>query len=221
MLIASYVFFALFGIASVINCYFAFVENEKWRKITKPFCLTMLVIAIILYKPNSPFIYLGALFGLAGDIFLIWQKKRWCFVGGILTFLTGHIFYLVELIQHIDGNPLSWQVFVVAAVVFTVVACCLFPLAKAITKKMPVAICCSIYGPMLITMLVASIYLAAHNANHTPGILMTFGYLFFIISDSTILFTSFIKKDVRRPHFYIMATYLIAQALIVAGLLLL
>lgn len=220
MLIASYVFFALFGAISIVNLYFAFTEKDKYRKITKPFCLTFLIIAAILYKPTSPYIYIGAIFGLIGDIFFIWPSKKGFFLYGIIAFLIGHIFYLIQIILSLEGNPITNVGYIVSSVIFVIVAVCLFPIAKKITKNIIIATACSIYGPTLILLFVASIFLACNNANHIPGVMASIGYFFFIVSDSTILYTSFVNKGVKRRHFYIMLTYLLAQLLIVLGFLL-
>ncbi|MCI7212824.1 MAG: hypothetical protein MR467_01565, partial [Bacillales bacterium] len=65
--IPFYVFIGLFLLISIIHLVFCFKEMEKWRKITKPFCVIILAIAIAFASPTQYLIYIGLLFGVIGD----------------------------------------------------------------------------------------------------------------------------------------------------------
>lgn len=218
MIIASYVFFGLFALCSLVHLIFCFLEKEKARKITKTFCVTLLGIAAILYKPDAPLIYVGAFLGVIGDIFLIFKKNIKSFFFGTLFFISGHVLYLAQGILLINPNStLHWSVYLVVGLILLLLIFGLYPITG---KKLgPVALLGNFYMPFLLVLLSLGIYLAVVNKNYVPGLLFTFGYFSFFISDSTLIYTSFFK-DIKRRDFYIMLFYLAAQALIVAGLLL-
>ena len=218
MIIASYVFFGLFALCSFIHLIFCFLEKEKARKISKIFCVTLLAIAAILYKPNAPLIYVGAFLGVIGDIFLIFKKNIKSFFVGTIFFIGGHVLYLTQAILLINPNSaLHWSVYLVVGLILLLLTFGLYPITG---KKLgPTALIGNFYMPFLLVLLSLGIYLSVVNNNYLPGLLFACGYLSFFISDSTLIYTSFFK-DIKRRDFYIMLFYLIAQALIITGLLL-
>jgi hypothetical protein len=52
-------FFILSLLAMITNLVSAFLEKETVRKISKPFCLLFLGIAVAFAIPNHPMVYLG------------------------------------------------------------------------------------------------------------------------------------------------------------------
>ena len=218
MLIASYVFFALFALVSFVHLIFCFFEKDKARKISKPFCVSFLVIAAILYKPDAPLIYVGALLGVIGDIFLLKKQKIIFFLIGTFFFIGGHICYLTQAILLINPSAtIQWYVYLIFALFLLIFTFALYPITR---KKVGTpAFVGNFYMPFLLVLASLGIYLAVVNTNYVTGVLFAFGYLSFFISDSILVYTSFFK-DIKRRDFYIMIFYLLAEALIVSGLLL-
>ena len=56
----TYVFFALFVAVTIVQLVAAFLEKEMLRKITKPFCVFFLALAVVVTLPTHPHIYIGA-----------------------------------------------------------------------------------------------------------------------------------------------------------------
>lgn len=108
ILIILYIIFAL------IFCYAVYIENDILRTIIKPIPLILL---LILLKPNSIFkslIFIGLIFSLLGDIFLM--KVLDMFIFGLGSFLIAHIFYILAFRKRIKAlNLLSSIPFYLAA----------------------------------------------------------------------------------------------------------
>lgn len=214
MKVAAFVFLGLFTLASIIQCYFAFVENDKYRKITKPICLAFLSISAILFVPTSPLVYIAALCGLVGDILLLSQKKIF-FVFGTLAFLAGHFLYISQIIL-LYNFTLSPYVLIFVPVGLLVLAFLLYPLDKKLAG--PVTIFGNYYIPFLFVCLTASIILFINGK--LGGLFISIGYVLFIVSDLFLIFSSFVKPNIKRKHFYVMLSYLLAQFFIIFGFVL-
>ncbi|KAA3645803.1 MAG: lysoplasmalogenase [Chloroflexi bacterium] len=97
------IFVGLAGILAVLDWYAIAKEKTRLGYFTKPG--VMLALLIYMWTTvNAPFvggdeagllnwIFWGAAFSLAGDVFLMLPKER--FVGGLIAFLFGHIAYAI------------------------------------------------------------------------------------------------------------------------------
>lgn len=219
MKIASLVFLILFGFVSLVHLYFCYKENEKLRHITKPFCLFFLALAAIFYAPREPLIYIGALLGMGGDIFLLWKKDKLCFFLGMILFIGGHALYFAAISKGFEG-ALPWFTYLIVVGGLLLIAVAAYPA----TKKLTIGITSFIgngYMGLLLVLLGFGIALAITNeAYRISGILFACGYLSFFISDTILTLTTFVK-DIKRRDLYIMFFYLLAEALIISSLCLL
>lgn len=212
--IASYVFFGLFVAVGLVHLVFCFLEMEKCRKATK--CITTLCLAIsaTIALPTEPLIYLGCFLGCAGDAFLLKKHKVWPFVGGMVSFLLGHICYIIAIMRLV--MPLHWGYYVATVlwlILFTFLG---YHVSKRIVHQKKLAVGGTLYFGFLFLDLIWSIIVC--SMGHVNYMLLSlFGSLCFIVSDCFLTKTMF-KRDVRRRDFYIMGTYLLAQGLIIAGL---
>ena len=87
------VLFFLYFLAAIIFCYAVIIENDLLRTIAKPIPLIILLITV---KPTDRFsilIFIGLIFSLLGDIFLM--KVIDIFLLGLVSFLIAHIFYII------------------------------------------------------------------------------------------------------------------------------
>lgn len=221
MKITAIVFFCLFVVASIINIVAGFFESERLRKISKPFCLFFLSLSALFFAPQAPLIYLGAFCGLIGDVILLFKDNKICVGLGSFAFLVGHILYISEALLLIGertslwSNPSAWVWMLVYGVVLLTLS--FYPIFR-LTKHSPVFTPLGmLYSSILISDGAVAILGSALGLSSYLA-LMIVGDIFFIMSDSFLAYTLFVK-DVKRRDFYIMLTYLLGQAFIISGLL--
>ncbi len=208
----------LFFISSFVHLYFAFKEDEVNRSVTKVIPMIILIIFIFSVNHTAWPIYIGALCGLIGDSLLLNKKNLNFFLFGTLIFLLGHLLYLSYFIYCNFTYFVSlYYVYIIAFVVF-IIAFILIYRIKAKMNKV-IKFIGSFYMSLLLfnlTLGIASLF----NSNICiySSIFFTLGYILFILSDSILVYTMFIK-DIKRRDFYIMFLYLFSQLLIVFSLI--
>lgn len=220
MEIASLIFIILFGVSSLLHLYFCFIENEKLRHISKPFCVSFLALAALFYLPTEPFIYLGALLGVGGDILMLFKKKKIPFAIGTVLFFIGHIFYMIAAFRsYLSSYVIPYWIYLILFGAIILIMFSIYPFTKKISHTF--ALPGGAYFALLGIMTgIGVVLIFTHSDKILASILFTLGYLLFLMSDTILTITTFIK-DVKRRDFYIMFTYLAAQGLIVSGLCLL
>jgi uncharacterized membrane protein YhhN len=191
-------------IFAVITIYAKLRENELFQIIFKP--LTMLAIILLVYVNSSApmtfcqqAILAGLIFSLIGDVFLIRQDQF--FVPGLICFLIGHLCYITAFWT--QPNLISVVFYLIYVVFF------LKLLWQYLGKlKIPVVI----YSLILAVMSWMALSLTVqHPDHHTFHALL--GSVLFIASDSLLAVNKF-KKPFRFAHFWILATYFLAQWMI-------
>lgn len=215
--IPVYVLFALFAAFSLTEVLLAYFEKEMARKIVKPFCVLMLVIMAIVYRPNAWLIYTGALLGLAGDVLLIWKKNKKMLALGMFCFLLGHLAYIVETIL-IIAPAIGWPYYVAGGFLVVLFNLFFYGITKRVVKDGKMATASNLYLSSLGLVAIASL-VACFLGYFSYMFLAFLGGLDFIASDSILAYTIYIR-DVKRRDFFIMSLYLLGQGLIVIGLLL-
>ena len=216
MNIPALVFVILFGVTSLVHLFFCYKESEKLRKISKCFCLLFLSIAAILFAPDKPLIYVGALCGMVGDYFMINKQKLSFLITAMILFFAGHVLYCIQGVQLLSYQ-LPYYAYIIAGGFILICLFALYPITGKMAGKAGFG--GNVYLSFLIVALSLGIMIAVDRpSNPLPGILFAVGYLLFFISDSMIAITTYVK-DVKRRDFYIMITYLLAQFFIIFGLL--
>lgn len=210
--IAYHVFFCLFIVISIVELVFAFLEIEKARKIVKTFCLLFLTISMAFLVPNEPFLYIGLALGAVGDFLLIFKKSQVLFILGTIAFFADHGFLIAEYIK-LTGNSGPWYL------CFTFFFIPIFTLALMVPgwklandKKL------GTFGTFYFSVLFLDCIWAIISTITTGkyfGIAIM-GGLFFIASDFILTYTRF-QKTIKRREFYVMGTYLLAQAFVALG----
>ena len=216
--IPTIVLLGLFAVSAVVHLYFCKTEQEKARKISKPFPMIFLVPAIMLLVLEYPLIWLFPLFSLLGDIFLIFKKKSMgYFVTGSVMFFLGHVCNLVQLTIFLfeSDTKIPFIAYFIFAVSLALIIRFIFPLTKRFAGKL--ALLANVYMPILVFIGIFALLVTAAYANSYQGLLVTLGYIFFVLSDGLLLYSNFIK-DVKQSHFYIMSTYFAGELLISLGL---
>ena len=216
--IPTIVLLGLFAVAAVVHLYFCKTEQEKARKISKPFAMIFLVPAIMLLVPEYPLIWMFPLLSLLGDVFLIFKKKHiGYFVAGSVMFFLGHLCNLIQLTIFLfeSNTTIPFIAYFIFAISLALIIRFIFPLTKRFAGKL--ALLANVYMPILVFIGIFSLLVTAAYANSYQGLLVTLGYIFFVLSDGLLLYSNFIK-DVKQSHFYIMSTYFVGELLITLGL---
>lgn len=214
--IVSYVFFGLFGGVSLTEIVLAFFEKEKARKIVKPFCLLFLTLAIAFFVPKHPLLYIGAIFGMIGDAFLVSTKPKF-FIPGTIAFFIGHLFYISEILFILNlAGSIHW-IFYPACVLFLLsISLAFYKFSFKIAKHKTIAILGNLYLGLLLIVTLVFVFATVKN----PGsyyYLGIIGGVSFLASDLILTQATFVKNFKRRD-FYIMSLYLIGQVLITLGI---
>lgn len=216
----SVVLLSIFGAVCLLHLFFCFFELEVLRKISKPICLALLFFFVLSIKSDAVLVLLGIAFGCLGDIFLIWKRKKSCLISGVFSFMLGHFFYGAQLLLLFNLPYNYYYAGIIGAcfVFIIILVFALYPKTKYLAHKSAYA--GNAYFATLLILLIMSIVYASLHFNGGISLMVVFGYSLFIVSDSILTLTTYVK-DVKRRDFYIMATYLPAELLISFGLVLL
>ena len=208
-----WIFMGLFIAASLFHLTVAFLEKNKLRRISKSFCLLFLGLSAVCVRPTAWPIYLGAFFGAIGDFFLI-KKEKTHLVLGTTSFLLGHICYVGYMLTILyESEIMPWWGYLVAIGCYAIVAVCLIkPMLYVVNGNKMLGPGLAAYAGALVSLLGSSLALCSLS-NHLY-VFVAVGAILFIISDIVLIFTLF-RHDIKRKDFYIMLSYLCAQALIV------
>ena len=213
--IASIILLSLFGVACIIQLVFAFLEKEKYRRIEKPFCLALLTAFVAVTLPDHPFLYLATFVAMLGDIFVILPNKKWFYLGAFAFFL-GFVLYGVDGMFRLYAKDIpTYMIIVMAATYIVMVVALGFFVGPKLTKNnMGESIGIGLYLAPIFVLITIFAFLTSKVGGLM--FLSLIGICFFLFSDSTIVYTKYIKKF-KRYDFYIMGTYLIAEFLIIMG----
>lgn len=191
-------------ISAIITIYAKLRENELLQFIFKP--LTMIaIILLVFFNSSSPMsfyekaILTGLIFSTIGDVFLI--KDKQFFVQGLVSFLIGHICYIVAFWT----NPHWLSLIFYLTYIFFFLSILWKDLGKL---KIPVII----YSTAIALMSWMALSRTIENHNHHTFHAFL-GSFMFVISDSLLAYNKF-KKPFRFAHLFILGTYFLAQWLI-------
>jgi len=183
-------------VAFVLLCvvlYFEKTENRTGLVPTKG-CLSLLFIlaALVQKDPLSPyiaFVVTGLVFCLVGDVLLALPQKK-AFMLGLVSFLVGHVFYVIGFFSVAGLSRWTWVSLVVTAVISGLVYRWLRPhLGK---MKGPVIA----YIAVITVMVCAASSVLGVQDFRLSGRLMAFsGAVAFYFSDVFVARDRFIKKE--------------------------
>ena len=215
-------FFALF----VIHLFgeFLIIQNKEnknrmlIRYISKPLLMPLLACY---YMFDNPSLNLWVIFGIAGgfigDICLMIPDpkgtKRF-FKIGLISFLLGHLFYIIALILIIDFSRFQWWS-ILLSIPYIIIGVYVYSRLIKYTGKMKIPV--TIYLIVIILMGVSTPLLWG-SYEPIGVILLMVGALVFIISDTINAFNKF-AKDIPYERLFTMTTYLFGQFLLVLGFL--
>ena len=215
-----YVFLALFAIVSAVHLVDSWRDAPKRRAYTKPFLLILLLLYYIFAAETRSAVLIAALAtSWLGDVLLIPKGTKW-FVSGGISFLISHVLFIFVYLPQVALPALRWYVLIPAAAVYYGIS---VAVTLAVKKNVP--------KPMLIPMI---LYLIANSTMNLFAIaqlmsvggvgawLAYAGAVFFFASDCTLYLVRYHENRelIFKKHFTVMLTYLLGEALITVGMLL-
>jgi len=209
----------IFTLVFVIQLYAETERNIYLRNISKPFIvLTLLVWLYWGTKLKGRFhkrIFTGLIFALVGDIFLMLDSGQSSyFTYGLFAFLLCHIQYISAFILDHKSNPDYKNPFFLWASGALIIFCIgLFFYLQPFLGAMQFAVL--IYA-IIITFTAIMAVNRYGKVNLLSYKIILVGALFFLLSDSVLAVNKF-AQPIPQSGIVIMATYMIAQYLIVYG----
>ncbi|RYG13981.1 MAG: lysoplasmalogenase [Chitinophagaceae bacterium] len=209
----------IFALVFIIQLYAETDGNIQLRNFSKPLIvvalLAWLYISTNLRGRFHKRIFTGLIFALAGDVFLMLQSGHASFfIYGLIAFLLCHIFYIRAFILDHKSNPYlknSFFLWVVGALIIFCVG--LFFYLQPFLGSMQFAV---LFYAIIITFMAIMAVNRYGKVNLFSYKLVLYGALFFLLSDSALAVNKF-AQPIPQAGVLIMATYMIAQYLIVYG----
>lgn len=205
------IFFACFG----FHLYCAATGKNMARFCSKPFLMPLLLLYYVTSVPSpDALIILALIFSTLGDIFLLWPTGQATFIAGLSAFLTAHVMYIITFSRSVDWTHAIPAWFFLAMVAYFAYGAVLYKKLQPYLGHMKAPFLA--YSAVILTM--SGMCLLMARSMGLAFILPFVGTLLFIASDSILSFDTF-KGAIPRGDTYIMATYVMAQFLIVQGML--
>ncbi|MCO5247911.1 MAG: lysoplasmalogenase [Chitinophagales bacterium] len=185
--------------------------------------LFMPILMFVIWQKNnlktkpSKYLFAGVFLGWWGDIFLISNDNMILFLLGLIAFLIGHLFYIYLFSKEVSSMKrphliMNKPYLILPYLLFFIYSVNLFSVVTQV-PKLPIYL----YAFVIILMSIMALnrwYAVKVNS----WISVFLGSLFFILSDFLIAIHYFIHPF-KNSSMAIMSTYLIAQLLIVYGVL--
>jgi uncharacterized membrane protein YhhN len=208
--------------ASMLELLSGPLELELLHLVCKPLIMIFLgayYFSSVEREHRSTAVVVAVIFSLAGDVLLMLQSSNeQFFIFGLAAFLVAHIFYIFAYRQHrTDSHPDELQGVQRIRLAFPIVLAgsglvfVLYPVLGEL--KVPVVL----YAIVIVTMVLNALFRYGRTA--TKSFWMVFvGAVLFMISDSMIAINKFLSP-ISGANFLVMTTYVVAQYMIVEGLL--
>ncbi|WP_316829217.1 lysoplasmalogenase [Pedobacter aquatilis] len=209
----------IFALVFIIQLYAETDGNILLRNFSKPFIVLTLLIwlysATTLKGRFHKRIFTGLILALAGDVFLMLQSGHaGFFIYGLIAFLLCHIFYIRAFILDHKSNPNHKNPFFLWSVGGLIIFCVgLFFYLQPFLGAMQFAV---LMYAIIITVMAIMAVNRYGKVNLFSYRIILAGALFFLLSDSALAVNKF-AQPIPQSGVLIMATYMIAQYLIVYG----
>lgn len=200
--------FCFFIAVSVIHIFGFVIDNEIIRISSKPFIIPLLIVYYLnsVQLINRLFI-VALVFSFLGDVLLI-SDAALNFMFGLGSFLTAHILYIVIVVKQLQKSSIQNKI--IAAMPFVLVFYGLISLLINHLGEMLLPVV--VYGVVISVFgMVALLNFLVKKSR--SSLVLFFGTLFFILSDSILAINKFYDSQEFYPML-IMITYITAQYLI-------
>jgi len=204
-------FLVILGVVSVVYLVSLFFKQGLFQAILKG-CLMPLVLAVYIFGAEKILwqIVLALILGWAGDILLLKGSDFRFFRFGLVSFLLGHICYIIAMYKF--AAPFHITALVISIAVAACLGLLIFKIIRpAAEMKIPVIA----YEITIMTMAIFALQLFLAQGS-AFGVLVLAGSLCFVVSDTTLAYDTF-RKGPKYAAFIIMITYIAAQLLITLG----
>ncbi len=209
-----------FLIVSAVHLIGIIIKQPLLADVTKVLLMPLL-LGHVIALPNRKFIgfnllVIAILFCWAGDVLLMFtENNELFFLLGLAAFLIGHIFYMLTFNKMADknsiGKPLQPLFYLIPLLFALSLLIVLFP--NLGEMKVPVIV----YATVISLMCVAA--MRRWQRTDTPSFITVLtGAVLFIFSDALIAINKF-HTPFNSASLLIMITYIVAQYLIITGLL--
>lgn len=194
-------------------------EKEEIAWFLKPFLLPFLILAVYLHERfiTKKNLLIALTLSWIGDIILMFTDKgEFYFIAGLIAFLLSHISYIIvfnkQLKIYLKKSQIIFWVGVTTIAIYLIIMM-LILLPSLGDLKIPVFVYALTISIMLLFALKGFM-----NWQKPASIYILIGAIIFVASDSILAFDKF-YASLQYSSFLIMATYLLAQYLIVTGIL--
>ena len=204
---------------SLVYLSFIFFEYENTAWFLKPFLLPFLLLSVYFQERfSTKKILLTALtLSWVGDIILMFADKgELYFIAGLIAFLLSHISYIILFSKQLKINLKKSKIIFwvgVTAIAFYLIVIMLILLPSLGDLKIPVFVYALTISIMLLFALKGFL-----NWQKPANSYILIGAIVFVASDSLLAFDKF-YAPLQYSSLLVMATYLLAQYLIVIGIL--
>ncbi|MBS7232657.1 lysoplasmalogenase [Flavobacterium psychroterrae] len=213
------IFFKIYIVFSIVYLIVLFRGNENLDLFLKPALIPLLGFGVYFHRkfPSRKILLAGLLFSWIGDVILLFADiAEIYFILGLVCFLIAHLSYCVLFNKQISGEiHFNKVLFALGSLLIAgyLIGMVSFLMPKLGDLKIPVIV----YAAVISTMV-----LFAFNGYliwKKPGALYVFlGASIFVLSDSILAINKF-HAPIEKSVFFIMLTYLVAQYLIVMGII--
>ncbi|MCH2196368.1 lysoplasmalogenase [Kordia sp.] len=211
-------FLIIFIIITILELFFgSFEEYIYLHYFTKPAIVVSLLVFFVSNSKHLPtfikrFTILALFFSLLGDVLLMFvANAETFFIAGLVSFLIAHIMYILVFLRN-RNTKMNSTPFILLLLLY---ATGLFWLIKDGLGDLLIPVL--VYMSVILTM--------ATTAFSQKGMILHAGYvyvfvgaIFFMLSDSLLAINKF-HNELPLSNVSIMATYALAQILIVLGIL--
>lgn len=203
----------IFFTLSLLNIISGIIENEWLGFITKP--LLMITLGYFYFQhtqaslnKRDKIVLLALFFSCLGDTFLMFQKQNQLFfLLGLGSFLLAQVCYVMLFQQEGESRHFRWLPFISYSCLL------LFFLLNKLPSDFKIPI---ITYSVVITLM--GIRASERKVSDKSYQFVLIGAILFIISDSLIALSKFVV-NIPLSGLLIMSTYVVAQYLIIQGLL--
>ena len=221
-LIPSLLVYTILTFLTISAKYFS---NDSLENIFKPLLMpTLLFIVVVNFKGNIAkevkLLIFALVFSMLGDILLMPLFDN--FILGLLSFLTGHFFYIILLSNLNSGDfitGLKKDKSKTLLLIFIYLALVLFLISSMNSKHVDlILIIAVVFYATIITLMTLNSLSLYNNIKQKKEAIILIGAILFMLSDSLIAINKFVT-EIEFSGFYIMTTYCAAQFLIVLGVM--
>jgi len=205
------IFLIILGIVSIVYLVSLYFKFSVYQAVLKA-SLVPLILAVYIFSADRiiVLIILALVFGWLGDVLLLKGNDFRFFAAGLVSFLLGHICYIIAMGCFIEQFNVT--VLVISAALSVIFGLTAFKIINPVkTMKTPVFA----YKTAILIMVIFALQIFITKGG-SFGILVFTGSLLFLSSDSTLAYDTF-KKPTKYGKYFLMITYILAQLLIALG----